>query len=76
MMSISYRCRSCKHQLAEFAHLTQEMSQSIQSLTQEERMHILTEDGYGNIEIAVLCDYCQEALLHHPELSLLQSPLQ
>lgn len=75
-MTIRYICRSCQHTLAEFSQMTDEIQSSIHSLTSEERSRMIVEDGHGNMDVQVLCEYCQEALLHHPELSLLSSPLQ
>lgn len=75
-MTISYKCRSCRHQMAEFAQMPPEIENAIFALTPEERQTMIHEDGNGNIEVLLLCEYCQEALHHHPELSLLSSPLQ
>lgn len=75
-MTIRYICRSCRHTLAEFTQMTHEIESSINALTPEDRLRMITEDGNGNMDVQVLCEYCQEAILHHPELSLLSSPLQ
>ncbi len=75
-MTILYTCRSCRHLMAEFAQVTPEIESSIHALTPEERQAMINEDGNGNIEVQLLCEYCQEALQYHPELSLLSSPLQ
>lgn len=75
-MAVQYTCRSCRHVLAEFATMTPELQNSLDLLTPEERMQMITEDEFGNVTVHVLCDYCQEAIMHNPELSLLTSPLQ
>lgn len=75
-MTIRYSCRSCRHTLAEFTQMTPEIEASFNALTPEERMHMIFEDGNGNTDVHVLCEYCQEAIHNHPELSLLSSPLQ
>lgn len=75
-MTIRYICRGCQHTLAEFAHMTQELESTINALTPEERLHMINQDDIGNMEIHILCEYCQEAIGFHPELSLLSSPLQ
>lgn len=48
----------------------------LDSLTPEERQHIITKEHDGDMVIRVLCDYCKEALDQHPELSLIGNPLQ
>jgi len=48
----------------------------LHSLTPEERDDIITYDSKGGMVINLICDYCREALEHHPELSLVPSPLQ
>ncbi len=75
-MTIRYICRGCRHTLGEFTQMTQELQSSIDALTPEDRIRMIAEDGNGNMDVQVLCEYCQEAIHHHPELSLLSSPLQ
>lgn len=75
-MAVQYTCRSCRHILAEFATMTPELQSSLALLTPEDRAQMIAEDEQGNVMVYVLCDYCQEAIMHNPELSLLSSPLQ
>jgi hypothetical protein len=48
----------------------------LDSLTPEEREHIITKDAGGDTVIRIICDYCRDALDRHPELSLVGNPLQ
>lgn len=75
-MTIRYVCRSCRQVLAEFPETTYQVQLGLGTLTPEERMEMIQEDEEGNMQIQIICEYCQDALLHHPELSLLTSPLQ
>jgi redox-regulated HSP33 family molecular chaperone len=75
-MTIRYTCRSCHQTLAEFPEDNEKVRFSLELLTPEDRMHIIKEDEEGNLNVQILCEYCQEAILHNPELSLLSSPLQ
>jgi hypothetical protein len=45
-------------------------------LTPEERRDIITYDHNGDVIVKVVCEFCGEALLSHPELVLVPSPLQ
>lgn len=75
-MAIQYRCRSCNHLMAQFEEENMAISLQLQLLSPEERAERVVEDGEGNKTIFLLCEYCQEAMLQHPELSFLTNPLQ
>lgn len=75
-MSVQYRCRSCNTLMAHFDEETEEIVMQLALFSPAERMERVTEDGEGNKTIYLLCEYCQEAILTHPELSLLSRPLQ
>ena len=74
---IKFVCKHCGHQLANFDsnQHTQE-SLGLQSLTHEERDSIITFESNGDLVANVICDYCEEAMVRNPELSLLSNPLQ
>lgn len=46
------------------------------SLTDDERKDIITYNLNGDIEVQLVCDYCNEALSNNPELNLVNNPLQ
>lgn len=48
----------------------------LDSLTPDERQHMITQDAGGDTVIRIICDYCRDALEQHPELSLVGNPLQ
>jgi hypothetical protein len=62
--------------MAEFPELTYGVDLGLASLTPEERSQMVHEDEAGNMTIQIICEYCQDALFYHPELSLQSSPLQ
>ncbi|MGE5702351.1 MAG: anti-sigma-F factor Fin [Clostridia bacterium] len=76
-MSFRYVCRCCGMKLGEFDQSkVTEVQLGLDSLTPEERHHIIAKDQNGDTEIRILCDYCRDAFNEHPELSLVGSPLQ
>lgn len=76
-MAVKYICRHCQSSLGEI-HQTQlsEMQLGFHLLTSEERKDIISYNSDGNVTVQMVCDYCMEALNHHPELHLIVSPLQ
>ena len=48
----------------------------LDSLTPEERQHIISSDTVGDTVVRILCDYCRDGLEQHPELALVGNPLQ
>lgn len=69
-MAINYVCRYCKTPLGQLNRLFfSEEQLGFDTLTSEERKDIITYDAFGNITVRVICDYCQEAVEEHPELS-------
>lgn len=76
-MTVRYICRYCRMKLGEIdGSAADESRLGLHSLTPEERDDIITYDSKGGMVINLICDYCREALEHHPELSLVPSPLQ
>ena len=76
-MSIRYSCRCCGMQLAEFSESqVTEAQLGLDSLTEEERALIISKEQSGDTVVSITCDFCREALMHHPELSLVGNPLQ
>ncbi len=76
-MSIRYTCRCCGMMIAEFdeSQVT-EAQLGFDSLTPEERALIISREQSGDTVVSITCDYCREALIQHPELSLVGNPLQ
>lgn len=76
-MTIQYVCRHCGSSIGEIPRtkVTEEQL-GLHILTPEERNHIITYDPSGNMSLSVTCEYCQEALIHNPELLLLPGYLQ
>ncbi|KAA9003596.1 anti-sigma-F factor Fin family protein [Paenibacillus spiritus] len=76
-MAIHYVCRHCRTYLGSIdGGRISEARLGLHSLTPAERRDIIAYDSEGEVTVRVTCDYCKEALEHHPELSLLSSPLQ
>jgi len=76
-VSIRYRCRCCGMRIAEFdeAEVT-EAQLGLDSLTEEDRALIISKEQNGDTVVSITCDYCREALMQNPELSLVGNPLQ
>ncbi len=76
-MTIRYVCKHCRTTIGEISNdAVTEAQLGFHFLTPEERGDIITYNSSGDVTVALVCDYCQEALQHHPELSLVSSPLQ
>ncbi|MHA6481555.1 anti-sigma-F factor Fin [Paenibacillus sp. strain BS8-2] len=76
-MAVNYICRHCKSSMGsiEGSSIT-EQQLGFHFLTPEERSDIIAYDSSGNIEVKVVCDYCNEALSSNPDLMLIGNPLQ
>lgn len=69
-MAINYVCRYCKTPLGQLDQaMLDEEQLGFNTLTPEERKDIITYDQDGNMTVRVVCDYCKEAIDHHPELA-------
>ncbi|HZG16804.1 MAG TPA: anti-sigma-F factor Fin family protein [Candidatus Bathyarchaeia archaeon] len=76
-MSFRYVCRCCGMKIGEIDQsMATEVSLGLDSLTPEERQHIISREHGGDTVVRVLCDYCKEALDQNPELTLIGTPLQ
>lgn len=76
-VSIRYSCRCCGMQIAEFTDSqVTEAQLGLDSLTAEERALIISKEQNGDTVVSIMCDYCREALMTHPELSIVGNPLQ
>ncbi|MHA0857611.1 anti-sigma-F factor Fin [Paenibacillus sp. CMAA1364] len=76
-MAIKYICPHCQMVLGTINSASvSELQLGLHSLTTLERQEIIAYDLSGNMTVKVTCDYCNEALSSHPELSLLSNPLQ
>jgi hypothetical protein len=76
-MAIKYICRHCQSVLGIIdSAMVTESQLGLHSLTPAERRDIIAYDLSGEMTVRVTCDYCNEALSNHPELSLLSNPLQ
>jgi hypothetical protein len=76
-MRIIYRCKYCKSNIGEIEGQIDNQRLGFQSLTEAERADIITYDKEEDCTyVKTICDYCQSALETHPELALVQSPLQ
>lgn len=76
-MSIQYTCRYCGTVVGEInsEHIN-ELQLGFHFLTPDERKDIISYNQHGQVTVNVACDYCNEAIKEHPELSLLSNPLQ
>ncbi|AWB42815.1 DUF2757 domain-containing protein [Paenibacillus sp. CAA11] len=76
-MAINYVCRHCRTFIGRIdSPSVSEAELGFHSLTPEERRDIIAYDSSGEMTVRVTCDYCKEAMEHHPELMLLANPLQ
>lgn len=76
-MAIKYICRHCNSLLGTIdSTVISEMQLGLHSLTPAERRDIIAYDLSGDVTVKVTCEYCNEALVNHPELSLISNPLQ
>ncbi len=76
-MSYRYVCRCCGMKIGEIDEEgVSEVRLGLDSLTPEERQHIISREQDGDIVVRVLCQYCRDALELHPELALVENPLQ
>ncbi|WP_438348309.1 anti-sigma-F factor Fin [Paenibacillus sp. FA6] len=76
-MSIKYICRHCQTVIGTIdSAIVTESQLGFHSLTPAERQDIIAYDLSGDVTVTITCDYCNDALTSHPELSLLSSPLQ
>ncbi|WP_139492593.1 anti-sigma-F factor Fin [Brevibacillus dissolubilis] len=76
-MSYRYVCRCCGMKIGEIEqqHVS-ETQLGLDSLTPEERQHIIAKDASGDTIIRLTCNYCRDAMEQNPELSLIDNPLQ
>lgn len=75
-MAVRYVCRYCRTPVGEISEQVSEFRLGFHSLTPEERNDIITYNSNGDVTVKLVCDYCNEALRNHPELSLISNPLQ
>jgi hypothetical protein len=76
-MYVKYVCRHCRAPQGEIrSEAVSELQLGFHFLTPEERRDIITYDSNGDITVKVVCEYCNEALQSHPELTLAPNPLQ
>ncbi|PYI50221.1 anti-sigma-F factor Fin family protein [Paenibacillus flagellatus] len=76
-MTVKYVCRHCSTALGEIDNpQVNELQLGFHFLTPEERSDIITYNQSGDVVVKLTCDYCRKALDEHPELTLVESPLQ
>ncbi|GIP45823.1 hypothetical protein J45TS6_42820 [Paenibacillus sp. J45TS6] len=76
-MQIHYVCRHCRSSIGSIeADLTTEVRLGLHFLTPSERQDIIAYNSKGEQIVSITCSYCTEAIMDHPELSLIASPLQ
>lgn len=76
-MALKYICRHCQLMIGEIKNdLVSEFRLGFHFLTPEERSDIISYSLNGDATVKVVCDDCEAALMAHPELSLVGSPLQ
>ncbi|MFC4768547.1 anti-sigma-F factor Fin [Effusibacillus consociatus] len=77
-MKLIYVCRHCHTYLGALDRdRVDESRLGLTSLTAEEQADIISYNLNEDVAyVKTICDYCQEAIEAHPELALLQSPLQ
>lgn len=76
-MQIHYVCRHCRSSLGRIeADQVTEARLGLHFLTPSERQDIIAYNSKGEMIVSITCSYCTEAIMVHPELSLIASPLQ
>lgn len=77
-MQLIYVCRHCRTYLGRLnREQADERRLGLASLTAEEQADIISYNLNEDVAyVKTICDYCQEAIEAHPELALLDSPLQ
>jgi len=76
-MTIRYVCRHCQYPIGTIDRRgVDEALLGFLFLTPEERKDIIAYNSAGDLTVKVVCEYCKQALETHPELSLLDNPLQ
>jgi hypothetical protein len=77
-MHIKYYCRHCNSTVGEVDAANIDQSKlGFHSLTPAEAADIISYNSLENSTyVKTICEYCQEAIEAHPELSLLSNPLQ
>ncbi|MCM3130763.1 MULTISPECIES: anti-sigma-F factor Fin family protein [unclassified Paenibacillus] len=76
-MPIHYVCRHCGTSIGQIdSSEVTEARLGLHFLTPAERRDIIAYNSKGEMLVNITCDYCNEAILVNPELSLLTSPLQ
>ncbi|MFO7247449.1 MAG: DUF2757 family protein [Bacillota bacterium] len=75
-MAVKYACPRCGMALGTIEAEVPEWRLGFHFLTPEERASIITYEPNGDVVVHVICEYCQEAVLQHPEWLLMNSHLQ
>lgn len=76
-MSVKYVCRHCQAMIGEIQEeRISELRLGFHSLTPEEHRDIVSYQNDGNVIVSMSCDYCNEAIVSHPELAMQSNPLQ
>ncbi len=76
-MIVNYVCRHCRMELGQLrGDSLSEYRLGFHFLTPGERSDIIAYNLDGAVTVKVICDYCKQALEHHPELVLQANPLQ
>lgn len=77
-MQLVYVCRHCRSYLGRLdSHKTDTDRLGFHALTADEQADIISYNLNEDVMyVKTICDYCQEAIEAHPELVLLQNPLQ
>lgn len=76
-MAVNYICKYCRLNMGRIENESiSEHRLGFHSLTVDERKDIITYNLNGDVEVHLVCDYCNEALNSNPELNLVNNPLQ
>ncbi|MFC4620367.1 anti-sigma-F factor Fin [Camelliibacillus cellulosilyticus] len=76
-MDVFYHCRHCGTQVG---HIQQQMFRTAElgfdMLDPKERVELIRYDANGHINVATICEDCQEALERNPDLHGLDTFIQ
>lgn len=67
-MALKYQCRHCGVQIGTIDSMSVDSEQlGLSTLTDEERMEMVTYDSNGDIQVKAICEDCHESLERNPD---------
>lgn len=67
-MALKYQCRHCGVQIGTIDSMSVDSEQlGLSTLTDEERMEMVSYDSNGDIQVKAICEDCHESLERNPD---------